>query len=160
MLHPLSVGDHIKISIWHNHHVVFSAAKRLNPFAMCRTFLVNIPCDRRGATKLTAFTSGCSSNASTATLSPFTTLNTPSGKPASFSQSAMSIGAEGSRSLGFKIKVLPVASAMGNIHIGTIAGKLNGVMPATTPRDWRTMCYQPQCRRSQRTPPSSNAESL
>jgi hypothetical protein len=30
-------------------------------------------------------------------------------------------------------KLLPQASASGNIHIGTIAGKLNGVIPATTP---------------------------
>ena len=29
--------------------------------------------------------------------------------------------------------MLPHAIAIGNIHIGTIAGKLNGVMPATTP---------------------------
>ncbi|CNU63166.1 Uncharacterised protein [Salmonella enterica subsp. enterica serovar Bovismorbificans] len=28
---------------------------------------------------------------------------------------------------------MPQARATGNIHIGTIAGKLNGVMPATTP---------------------------
>jgi hypothetical protein len=27
--------------------------------------------------------------------------------------------------------------ALANIHIGTMAGKLNGVMPATTPRGWR-----------------------
>jgi hypothetical protein len=33
--------------------------------------------------------------------------------------------------------VLPQAMAIGNIHIGTIAGKLNGVMPATTPSGWR-----------------------
>ncbi len=32
------------------------------------------------------------------------------------------------------MNVLPVAIAVANIHIGTIAGKLNGVMPATTPR--------------------------
>ena len=29
--------------------------------------------------------------------------------------------------------MLPHAMALANIHIGTIAGKLNGVMPATTP---------------------------
>lgn len=29
--------------------------------------------------------------------------------------------------------MLPQAMASGNIHIGTVAGKLNGVMPATTP---------------------------
>ena len=71
--------------------------------------------------------------ASTATLSPCTTLKTPSGRPACCHSSAIRIEAEGSRSLGLRTKVLPQAIATGNIHIGTIAGKLNGVMPATTP---------------------------
>ena len=30
-----------------------------------------------------------------------------------------------------------LAIAVANIHIGTIAGKLNGVIPATTPSGWR-----------------------
>ena len=46
--------------------------------------------------------------------------------------------ADGSRSDGFKTKVLPQAMAAGYIHIGTMAGKLNGVMPATTPSGWRS----------------------
>ncbi|MNC55498.1 hypothetical protein D3C75_1050340 [compost metagenome] len=62
-----------------------------------------------------------------------TTLNTPSGSPASFSSSARRTEAEGTNAGGFSTKVLPQASAIGNIHIGTIAGKLNGVIPATTP---------------------------
>ena len=41
--------------------------------------------------------------------------------------------ADGSRSLGLSTNVLPQAMATGYIHIGTITGKLNGVMPATTP---------------------------
>ena len=44
----------------------------------------------------------------------------------------------GSRSDGFRMNVLPQASATGNIHIGTIAGKLNGVMPAHTPTGCRS----------------------
>src|SRR4029077_4773699 len=88
-------------------------------------------------TKLIASTSGCASSASTACLSPLTTLNTPGGNPASSSNSAMRYPADGSRSDGFSTKVLPQASATGNIHIGTIAGKLNGVMPAHTPSGWR-----------------------
>ncbi|MNT01576.1 hypothetical protein D3C72_1360480 [compost metagenome] len=64
-------------------------------------------------------------------------MKTPSGKPASFSSFACSRDADGSRSDGFKTKVLPQAMATGNIHIGTITGKLNGVMPATTPSAWR-----------------------
>src|ERR1700729_3944427 len=71
--------------------------------------------------------------ASTATLSPCTTLNTPSGSPASAHSEASSSDAEGSFSDGLSTNVLPQAMASGNIHIGTMAGKLNGVMPATTP---------------------------
>ena len=81
--------------------------------------------------------SGCSSSASTATLSPWTTLKTPSGTPASASSSAVSSDADGSFSDGLSTNVLPHASAGAHIHIGTIAGKLNGVMPATTPSGWR-----------------------
>ncbi len=45
----------------------------------------------------------------------------------------MKFAADGSRSDGFSTNVLPQARATGNIHSGTIAGKLNGVIPATTP---------------------------
>src|SRR6266542_4175474 len=70
-------------------------------------------------------------------LSPCTTLNTPSGRPASAYRRATRLDADGSRSLGLRMKVLPQAIAIGCIHIGTIAGKLNGVMPAQTPSGWR-----------------------
>ena len=36
--------------------------------------------------------------------------------------------------------MLPQAIATGYIHIGTMAGKLNGVMPAQTPSGWRSEC--------------------
>ena len=60
-------------------------------------------------------------------------MNTPSGSPARRHRSAISSDADGSRSLGLSTNVFPHAIATGNIHIGTMAGKLNGVMPATTP---------------------------
>ena len=82
-------------------------------------------------TKLTAAMPGWSRMASTATLSPWTTLNTPSGSPASAYSRAMKLDADGSRSLGLSTNVFPVAIAIGCIQIGTMAGKLNGVMPAT-----------------------------
>src|SRR5918998_4219265 len=91
-------------------------------------------------TKDTDRMSGCSSSRSTATLSPWRTLNTPSGSPASFHSSAIHSAADGSFSLGLRTTVLPVAIAMGKNHIGTIAGKLNGLMIATGPRGWRTEC--------------------
>ena len=77
------------------------------------------------------------SSASTASLSPWTTLNTPSGRPASAHSRASSSEADGSFSDGLSTNVLPHAMASGNIHIGTMAGKLNGVIPATTPSGWR-----------------------
>ena len=41
--------------------------------------------------------------------------------------------------------MLPQAIATGNIQSGTIAGKLNGVMPAHTPTGWRIVS-QSTCR--------------
>src|SRR5881628_2989306 len=88
-------------------------------------------------TKLTAATRGSVSSVSTASLSPFTTFSTPAGAPASSISSASRKGQEGSFSEGLRMNVLPQAIATGNIHIGTIAGKLKGVMPAHTPSGWR-----------------------
>jgi hypothetical protein len=65
------------------------------------------------------------------------TLKTPSGRPASLSSSAVNTEAEGSFSEGLSTKVFPQAIAGAHIHMGTIAGKLNGVIPATTPSGWR-----------------------
>ena len=70
-------------------------------------------------------------------MSPCTTLKTPSGRPASFSSSATQIDADGSFSDGLSTNVFPQAIAGAHIHMGTIAGKLNGVIPATTPSGWR-----------------------
>src|SRR5436190_22165680 len=81
--------------------------------------------------------SGWVSRASTAVLSPLRTLNTPSGRPASFHSSASHNAALGTFSDGFSTTVLPAAIAIGKNHIGTIAGKLNGEMFPTTPHGWR-----------------------
>ena len=85
-------------------------------------------------TKLTALMSGCVRIASTETLSPLTTFSTPAGAPASSISSASRIGTEGSFSEGFRMNVLPHAMETAAIQHGIIAGKLNGVMPAQTPR--------------------------
>ena len=73
-------------------------------------------------------------------LPPCTTLNTPSGSPAAASSSASLTEADGSRSDGLSTNALPHAIAGTNIQIGTMAGKLNGVMPAATPSGARTLC--------------------
>ena len=88
-------------------------------------------------TKPTDWITSLSRIASTDSLSPFTTCRMPLGRPASSISSASISGTEGSRSDGFRIKALPQAMAGANIHIGIMAGKLNGVMPAVTPSAWR-----------------------
>ena len=42
----------------------------------------------------------------------------------------------GSCSEGFAIQQFPVATAYGQNHDWTIAGKLKGLIPANTPRGW------------------------
>ncbi len=88
-------------------------------------------------TKETAATSGCSRMRSTTSRSPCTTEKTPPGRPARSHSSAKSRDGDGSFSLGLRMKQFPHAMALANIHIGTIAGKLNGVIPAVTPSGWR-----------------------
>jgi hypothetical protein len=90
-------------------------------------------------TKLTAATRGWVRRASTASRSPFTTFRTPGGSPAAANSSARRSEVDGSRSDGFRTKVFPQPIAIGNIQSGTIAGKLNGVMPAQTPSGCRSV---------------------
>src|SRR5450830_478615 len=90
-------------------------------------------------TKLMACTRLSTSSASTASLSPLTTLSTPGGRPACSASSATSSALLGSRSDGLRTNVLPQAIAIGHIHNGTITGKLKGVMPAATPSGWNSL---------------------
>ncbi len=64
-------------------------------------------------------------------------MKTPSGSPACAHSSATRSDADGSCSDGLRTNALPHAIATGCIHSGTMIGKLNGVMPATTPTGWR-----------------------
>src|SRR5215472_8411196 len=81
----------------------------------------------------TAFTRGSVNSASTVLLAPCTRLSTPAGSPASLANSTSRTAVRGTLSEGFRTKVLPQAIAMGNIHNGTMKGKLKGVMPTQTP---------------------------
>ena len=62
----------------------------------------------------------------------------PGGSPASAQHSAISSEADGSFSLGLRTTALPQAIATGTNHSGTMAGKLNGEITATTPSGWRS----------------------
>jgi len=64
-----------------------------------------------------------------------------------------SSAADGSFSEGFKIIALPQARAFAVIHSGTMAGKLNGVIAATTPTGWRTECTSTPLETCEENPP-------
>src|SRR6185312_4285725 len=81
----------------------------------------------------TAFTRASVSRQSTASFAPCTRFSTPGGRPASCASSTMRTAVRGTLSEGLSTKVLPQAIAIGNIHMGTMKGKLNGVMPTHTP---------------------------
>ena len=81
--------------------------------------------------------SGCSSSASTADLVAVDDVEDAVRHARLLQQLGRQIDADGSFSDGFSTNVLPQASAGAHIHMGTIAGKLNGVIPATTPSGCR-----------------------
>ena len=84
-------------------------------------------------------------------------LSTPLGRPAFSSNSATLMAVSGTFSLGLSTKVLPHAMATGYIQSGTIAGKLNGVMPTHTPSGWRMVSQSmPRAMFSSASPISSD----
>ena len=64
---------------------------------------------------------------------PWTTLNTPGGRPASWAMSASSDAVSGAHSGGLTTTVLPAASAGPMRQVASISGAFQGVMIATTP---------------------------
>ena len=64
---------------------------------------------------------------------PGTTLNTPSGMPASAASSARRSAVSGDFSEGFSTTELPAASAGPSFHAAMISGKFHGTIAPTTP---------------------------
>ena len=76
--------------------------------------------------------------ASTASLSPLTTLRMPGGRPGLDEQLGQPQRHAGIALGGLQDEGVAAGDAPGaHFHSGIMAGKLNGVMPATTPSGWR-----------------------
>ncbi|MCY1432930.1 hypothetical protein D9M71_489410 [compost metagenome] len=84
-------------------------------------------------TKEIASMAGWHNSSLTASLSPLITVQTPSGKPASFHSSDKNNAEQGTRSDGLRITQFPTATAILVIASGTMTGKLNGEIAATMP---------------------------
>lgn len=88
--------------------------------------------------KLTLAQSGCAiSCCAISPPAPFTTLITPSGKPASLASSATRSSVSGVYSLGLMTMVQPHTSAAASFQIAIIIEKFHGTIPTTTPMGWR-----------------------
>ena len=77
------VGGQVQIGVGQDHRVVLRAAEGLHPLACRGAGGVDVLGDRGGADEVTDLILGLVSSSSTAVLSPCSTLNTPSGRPAS-----------------------------------------------------------------------------
>ncbi|MCY1303936.1 hypothetical protein D9M70_536680 [compost metagenome] len=64
---------------------------------------------------------------------PGSTLNTPSGMPASLASWAMRMAVSGERSDGLRITELPQASAGPSFQLAMSSGKFHGTITPTTP---------------------------
>ncbi len=88
--------------------------------------------------KVTASTSPCRPSARPAVSPrPGTTLNTPSGMPASAASSARRRADSGDCSAGFRIRELPAASTGPIFQADISSGKFHGTTAATTPNGSR-----------------------
>src|SRR5699024_5768528 len=83
--------------------------------------------------KAILFTRGWLTNSAPVSPKPVTTLNTPSGKPASCVNFAIYKAESGVCSAGFKIIVQPVASAAPIFQAAINNGKFHGIIRPTTP---------------------------
>ena len=70
---------------------------------------------------------------------PVTTLNTPSGRPASWQSSANLSAVSGVSDAGLSTTVLPAASAGAIFHDERRNGKFHGTIAPTTPTGWRSV---------------------
>jgi hypothetical protein len=95
--------------------------------------------------KHTLRTAGCVTNRCPTTLPlPGSTVNTPSGSPASSASSPSRIAVSGVSSAGFSTTVLPAASAGPKPQAAIGIGKFHGTMIPTTPSgSWNVTSMPP-----------------
>ncbi len=132
------VGGRVDVGIGQHDHVVLGAAQRLHPLAVRGAGLVDVARHRCGTDEAHRGDVGVFEDPVDCDRVALHDVEHTVGQ-AGLGEGARRAATttDGSFSLGFSTKVLPHAIAVASIHSGTIAGKLNGVMPATTPSGWR-----------------------
>ena len=87
---------------------------------------------------------------------PCTTLNAPSGSPASCAMSASIDAVSGAHSGGFSTTVFPAASAGAMRHVASISGAFHGVITAATPDGSHETCSAKPLKSTSGSPSSSS----
>jgi hypothetical protein len=131
----------------------FLAPPRLHPLAILAGPLIDIARDRGRAHEADRLDLGAVEEGVDGHLVALHDVEDTGGRAGLLPQLAIQIAAEGSFSLGLSTTVLPAAIAIGKNHIGTIAGKLNGLMMPTTPKAWRFECTSTRWRRLRNSRP-------
>ena len=131
------VGGEVEVGVGQHDRVVLRAAERLHPLAVRGAALVDVLRDRRRADERHGGDVGVVEQRVDRDLVAVDDVEDAVRQTGLGDSSATKFDAEGSRSVGLSTNVLPQAIATGCIHIGTITGKLNGVIPAQTPSGWR-----------------------
>jgi hypothetical protein len=117
--------------------VVLGAAEALRPLAVGGGARIDVLRDRRRADEADRLDVGIVENGVDGFLVAVDDVEHAGRQAGLENSSASRIGTPGSRSDGLRMKALPAAIAGAIFHSGIMAGKLNGVMPATTPSGWR-----------------------
>ena len=131
------VGRQVEVGVGQHEHVVLRAAEGLDPLAVRRAGLVDVLRDRGRADERHRLDVGVREQRVDGLLVAVDDADTPSGSPASFQSPRSRARPTGPSRDGLITTALPQAMATGTNHIGTMAGKLNGEITATTPSGWR-----------------------
>ena len=129
----------LRIRVGHHDHVILCAAQRLHALAVLGCRFIDVLRHRRRSHEADGRDIRIrEQDVDRLAIAVDDIEHARAAAPPRASSSARRNAQEGSFSDGFRTNVLPQAMAIGNIHIGTMAGKLNGVMPAHTPTGWRS----------------------
>ncbi len=131
------VGGRVEVGVGQHQHVVLGAAEGLDALAVGGGGGVDIAGDGRGADEGHGLDVRVLQQAVDGHLVAVHDVEHALGQPGLGEQLGEADGGGRVLLAGLQHEGVAAGDGEGNIHIGTIAGKLNGVMPATTPSGWR-----------------------
>ena len=131
------IDRHVEVGVGHHHHLILGSAQRLHALARCGTSPVDVLGHRRGADEADRGDARMGQDRADRGLAAIDHRDDPRRHAGLDHQLGERPGTGRVALGGLRMNALPQAIATGIIHNGTMAGKLNGVMPAQTPTGCR-----------------------